>query len=71
MREVKLLTYGEAALRLECSTRTIRRYLVRGLLEKVSINSRVVRVTAASVERVFSANAANGPSVAPSGLERQ
>jgi excisionase family DNA binding protein len=55
-----LLTVAEAAHRLAHSKPTIRRWIERGLLDKVRIGSKSVRVPLASVERLIAAGTSAG-----------
>lgn len=52
-----MLTKKEAATELECTTRTIDRYVDLGRLEKVTLVPRRVRITQASVRKFLKGSA--------------
>lgn len=50
---VVLLGRGEAAVRLDVSPRTVRRYGAAGLLDEIRVGPKLVKVTEASVGRLL------------------
>lgn len=56
----QLLSIADAAEVLAVSTKTIRRYIAAGRLEAVRLGSKTLRIKAASIEQLITANSFGG-----------
>ncbi|WP_254622822.1 helix-turn-helix domain-containing protein [Rhodococcus sp. W8901] len=49
----RLVTIGDAAAYLGCSTRTVRRYISAGRIEAYRVGNRMIRVDSAELDRLL------------------